>query len=635
MQLNKKTLSKIKTILFNYDLLNIKIKNKINSIYSNKPLKMNEKYLEKFALNFSVNEIDDIYLRLTQSNKLKPVIYFSMEYGISDLLPNYSGGLGILAGDHMKQSSESNIPIIAIGLLYRNGYFHQVISNYKQSEKYDLLKINRLASIKYNNKNQNLNIKVKTDRINIFAQVWELIIGKNKLYLLDTNIDENLDQNIKDLTDKLYGGDREKRFLQEILLGIGGMKLIYKLSLDYKGIHINEGHCAFALLERTRKLMKTGIDFNEAYQKVYNTSLFTTHTPVIHGNEEFDAELIQKYMKKYLKQFDLTPEDFVKINSIENSEKLMMTVLALNSAKYKNGVSKLHGETARQMWNNIDLKDSNISYITNGIHIGTWLNIDLNNVLLEQSGNSYQEKIENTDSETIINIRKRMKSELISYVNQRYNLGIENKEQIILTFARRFAPYKRAFLLFDAIHRLKRIFEHNNIIMFIAGKAHPEDVEGNEIIHNILTKISEFELSDRIFMLDNYDINLAKNLTSGSDIWLNTPLKPMEASGTSGMKSALNGGLNLSVLDGWWAEGYSGDNGFMINEFNAPERIKNEVENSYLMNELEYKVIPLFRDFTLNNKQLISYIKNSMVTIHDNFTSERMLKEYHEYYKKF
>jgi alpha-glucan phosphorylase-like protein len=621
--------NKIKFILLNYDLLNYKIKDKIDTLFYNK-IKINDEYLKKFKENFSEIEINSIYSEVIKKGNNNPVVYFSMEYGFSDLMPNYSGGLGILAGDYLKQASASGVNIIGIGLFYKYGYFYQKIVNNEQHEKYKKINIGNIVFEKLQKKGQDRIIKVKTDVVTIFAQIWRVKIGSSVLFLLDTDIDSN-EEYIRSLTDKLYGGDREKRLLQEILLGIGGMKLIWKTKTNPFAIHINEGHAAFALLENTRRIMLKGYSFEDAYKKTKQQAIFTTHTPVIHGNEEFEYKLIEKHLTKYLKLLNFSLDDFIQYSSIDNSKKLMMTVLAIKSSAMTNAVSELHARTANTMWK--DVSNNSILPVTNGIHINTWLNNDLKKELDLSDGDDYCSKISNLSEKSLITTRQVMKNKMINYINKRYHLKIQHN-RIVLSFARRFAPYKRADLLFEDMHRIKRIFKNNNLIMFIAGKAHPEDIEGKAIINKILTRIEKYDLNERIFFLDNYDIELAKRLTSGSDIWLNTPLKPMEASGTSGMKSALNGGLNLSIADGWWAEGYSGKNGFVINEINAPFRIKQIVENNYLLNELEYKVLPVFAHYSSDNYELISMMKESMITIHKLFSAERMLNDYIKIYNK-
>lgn len=631
-----KTEKKLKNIIFNHDLIKPKFSEKIYNIFGNETLKNNEKFIKKFKDNFTNNEIDEIYYSIFNNNlneKENIIAYFSMEYGINDFLPNYSGGLGILAGDHLKQSSENKLNLYAVGLFYKYGYFHQNIFKNKQIDSYYNINIHQIPhQIVCKKNNEKLIIKVRTDKTTIYAQVWKIKIGKSILFLLDTDIEENKNIDIRNLTDKLYSGNREKRFLQEMLIGIGGMKLFFKLGLYPSTIHINEGHVAFALLERIRKFMKTGLDFKSAFKINYETSIFTTHTPIIHGNEEFEKSLVEKHLSKYLKHFDLTVNQFIEKVSINKSDKLMMTVLSLKFSKYSNAVSKLHSDTATKMWKGVLNENRMIPNITNGIHLNTWLNNLLKTKFFNVKGDTYREKISYLTEDDINNFRNDLKNQLINYVNKRFKKEISiDKSTIIIGFARRFAPYKRAFLLFNDMHRLKRILNHKNIIVFISGKAHPQDTDGKKILNEILEKIDYYQLQDRIIFLENYDIELAKRLTSGCDIWLNTPLKPMEASGTSGMKSALNGGINFSVLDGWWYEAYNEKNGFIIREFNAPDKIKNYIENSYLLDELEYKIIPIFRE-NINKKTIL--IKESMITAFNYFLSGRMLNEYGILYDK-
>lgn len=599
------------------------------------------------------------------------IVYFSTEYGIHESFPNYSGGLGILSGDHLKSASDLGLPLVAIGLLYQQGYFQQKIN--QSGWQTELYSYNDFYSMPLNLVKTNdtpLIITVETPEGNIYNQVWELNAGRVRLFLLDSNIELNKSATIKKLTDQLYGGDRETRILQEMVLGIGGVRVLDSLNITPSAYHINEGHAAFALLERTRLLMhQYSIDFWTAVNLTKAGSVFTTHTPVPAGNEVFKKDLVQKYFSNYVHNLGISFDDLLKLGMIGNidaNEHFSMTILGLRLTNYRNGVSKLHGVVSQKMWANLwsefPIENVPIGSVTNGIHTLTWLSREFSELFDKYLSPEWREYIDNDGTwQEILNIpneelwreKQRRRAKLVffirnylakiqkNYLQPEQILNINtflNPDALTIGFARRFATYKRATLLFKDIERLKRIVMNpeNPVQIIISGKAHPKDTEGKQSIQNIITKIRENGLDKHIVFIENYDMVIARMLVKGCDVWLNNPIRPLEASGTSGMKAGLNGTLNFSVLDGWWDESYDGNNGFSIGDGEESEDYESlaESESKYMYDILENNIVKMFYDRNHNRvpENWVSYMKQSIKTIAGKFSTNRMVKDYTEKY---
>jgi starch phosphorylase len=602
------------------------------------------------------------------------IAYFSTEYGINESFPNYSGGLGVLSGDHLKSASDLGIPLVGVGLLYQEGYFRQrLLPNGWQSELYKFNNFNSmpLELLKDNNGNT---LKVNVDILGtpLFAQIWKAQIGRVALYLLDTNIPDNPNQEQKEVTFRLYGGTRETRIQQEILLGIGGMRALSLLGYNPYCLHINEGHAAFALLERTKEMMlKHSLNFWAAKEIVKSSSVFTTHTPVPAGNEAFKIDRISEYFKSYWKELGLSREEFIRLGQQEHFnevEDFSMTVLGLKLSSYHNGVSALHGVVSRRMWQNVwrgfPIEEVPIGSITNGIHTYTWVARELaelfDKYLGENWRNSADDKkvwdlIRNIPNEELWREKQKRKHELItfsrnylkekkkSYISKAELSNIDSflsTDALTIGFARRFATYKRATLIFQDMDRLKKILCNNEhpVQMIIAGKAHPHDVQGKEVIQQIIQKVKAYGLENKVVFLEDYDMQIGRLLVKGCDVWLNNPIRPLEASGTSGMKAGLNGTLNFSVLDGWWDESFNGTNGFAIGEGeeydNPDEGWQIEANQTYDM--LENSIVKTFYSRQRNIPiEWITMMKESIRTIAPEYSTSRMLKDYYnKYYSK-
>jgi glycogen phosphorylase len=596
------------------------------------------------------------------------IAYFSTEFGLNESVPIYSGGLGILSGDHMKSASDLGLPLVGVGLLYRNGFFKQYlnIDGWQQEEYVEnhfmRMSIRRVAD------SSGTNIKVSVehaDRV-IKAQIWKIDVGRIPLYFLDTDIDENLAED-REITSVLYGGDREMRIRQELVLGIGGIRALKALGIEPSVFHLNEGHSAFLLIERVRMCMEEKkLSFIEACEFVRATSVFTTHTPVPAGNEVFATELIDKYLEPFYKKLGLKKEEFLALgrqNPADTKETFSMTVLALKLSDHANGVSKLHGTISRSMWQNIwpnvPRSEIPITSITNGIHTNTWISYELAGLFDRYIGPVWKDEPadqtiwnsmpqipdaelwrshERRRERLVTFARTRLKEQLIrrgaSPNEIKYAEQVLDPESLTIGFARRFAQYKRGDLLFRDLARLKNILNSKTqpVQIIIAGKSHPNDNIGKELIKNIIHTIREPELRDKIVFIEDYDMNVAHYLVQGTDIWLNTPRRPLEASGTSGMKAAVNGVLNLSVLDGWWCEGYNGNNGWAIGsgeEYTDPN-YEDEIESKAVYDILEQDIVPLFytRGHDGLPREWIQKMKTSMQTICPAFNSNRMIEEY-------
>ncbi len=602
--------------------------------------------------------------------KDKKIAYFSTEFAIHESLPIYSGGLGVLSGDHLKSASDMGLPLVGIGLLYRNGYFKQHLSiDGWQIEEY---KVNNFYSMPLqlltDGSGQPLFIEISLPKSpSVFARIWKVQIGRVSLYLLDTDFEKNSIED-RTITGELYGGDKEMRIKQEKLLGVGGMKVLELLNIDPSVIHINEGHSAFLLLEKIRFLMKNnGLSFQEAQKVVKANCVFTTHTPVPAGNEVFSSQLVLTYFESLYKELGLTKDQFLSLGrdlKTENMDKdFSMTILALKACGKANGVSRLHATVSRQMWQNVwpelPRKEIPITHITNGIHTNTWISYEFTGLFQRYIGDAW---IDNPEDQTLWQrvadipdaelwrSHERRKERLVSFARSRLKAQLERRglskhmiafadevldtEALTIGFARRFATYKRGNLIFRNIERIKKILTNKEkpVQIIIAGKAHPKDDKGKEIIKSIVSLTADPELKNRVVFLEDYDMNVAHYLVQGVDVWLNNPLRPQEASGTSGMKAAVNGAINFSVLDGWWCESYNGENGWIIGSTDTYNDLEyqNEMESRSIYEMLEKEIVPLFYDRGQDDlpRGWIKKMKACMQTVGPMFNTNRMIEDY-------
>ena len=635
-----------------FDIIEKKnLKEKLHSIYREFKKYMNQ---------------ETYFGRKFYETKTPEICYLSAEYGIAKCLKLYSGGLGTLSGDHLKSSSDLGLPLIAIGLAYHYGYFRQYINlDNRQAELYEFSDFEQIPMmLELDEDYRPLKISIDLPGRKVFAQIWRVNIGRIKLYLLDTSVDENTVED-KRITDILYGGESEKRILQEILLGIGGMRILEALNINIKAFHINEGHSAFLCFERVKNYMqKYNIGFREAKTICYYSNIFTTHTPVPAGIDIFSRGLMDQYFRHYAENdlkisFDelFTEGDIAKGPS--SHEHFNMACLAINNSNFVNGVSKLHAEISRKMWS-LPPTRSQIVSITNGVHIKSYLSNESEKIYRKHFGRDWSridniwERVGEIPDNDIWEMRTQNRKKLIGYAREktidRIKLNREPDEKIsyieenllddkVLTvgFARRFATYKRGTLIFTDFERFKKLMANDKYkIQFIfSGKSHPRDEGGKHLISEII-RISEMEeFRNKIVFIENYDISVAKRLVQGCDIWLNNPRRPLEASGTSGMKIVANGGLNLSILDGWWCEGYTPETGWEINSPEkdnlSPEEI-DAAEAKSLYDTLESEILPLFYNRDNNNipVQWIKKIKSSIKNLAPYFNTDRMVKEYTE-----
>jgi len=597
----------------------------------------------------------------------RPVAYFSAEFGFHESIPNYSGGLGILAGDHCKSASDLDLNFVAIGLLYRHGYFKQEIDKDGAQQAISLNQnFHHLPIREVQRDGTNLLVSVRILDRDVFAKVWQLQVGRISLYLLDTDTPPN---NAEDrlITAELYGGDLEMRMHQEIVLGVGGVKTLSALGIEPEVFHMNEGHSAFLALERIRRnVVERNLDFYSALQLVGSANVFTTHTPVPAGNDSFSREMMRKYFGNFAKELNIPFDELFTFGQtrVDRNDPFSMTILALRMSRHSNGVSKLHGEVSRSLWTDVwsgvPEHEVPITSVTNGIHTKTWTAPEFAALYRKHLGD-WEEKLTEPDFwRRVIEIpdaqlwetHQQLKRRLIDFVRERVRArrerigaspeAIRNVNRIldpeILTigFARRFATYKRGSLLFSDKERLKRMLnDTTRPVQFIfAGKAHPRDDAGKTLIQEVYKFSLEAGFENRIVFLEDYDSYIARRLVQGVDLWLNNPLRPLEASGTSGMKLAPNGGLNLSVLDGWWAEGYNGNNGWAIGAEidDGTVEFQNEVDTSSLYQVLENQIIPLYYAKPDGKLPLawLQLMRESIRSITPIFNTHRMVKEYAE-----
>jgi starch phosphorylase len=603
------------------------------------------------------------------------IAYFSMEYGLQISLRLYSGGLGVLAGDYLKEASDCNSNMVAVGLLYRYGYFQQSISLHgDQIDNLPPQKFTQLPLLPVKDEHGEW-IKVQIDlkgRV-VFAKIWMLKVGRISLHLLDTDLDENSWED-RALTHRLYGGDNEHRLQQEILLGIGGIRALNALNVDADIYHCNEGHAAFLNLERLKNfVLQQSLSFDDALEVVRATSLFTTHTPVPAGHDYFHESLLYDYLNGYIRELGIEWPRFIglgRVNATDSHELFSMSHLAIRLSQEVNGVSKLHGKVSQEMFNVLypeyNPEELHIGYVTNSVHYPTWIAKEWHDLyektfgsafIKDQSNKAYWRKIQDVAPAEIMNIRKQLKHRLLEYVKAEQQetlarrgenprsifefINAIKEDALIFGFARRFATYKRAHLLFSNIERLAEIVNQAGkpIIFLFAGKAHPADQGGKELIKHIYNISKRPEFIGKVIFLENYNMEMAKLLVQGVDIWLNTPTRPKEASGTSGMKAALNGVMNFSVLDGWWAEGYRPDAGWSLPLERAytDQHLQNELDAESIYNILQFDIIPKYFDKDENgiSHTWVSYIKNIIAEVAPYFTMKRMLDHYYErFYNK-
>jgi glycogen phosphorylase len=626
-----------------------------------------------------VRRLDDVFQSYIQApprlqqdaiTKEHPVAYFCAEFGVHTSLPLYSGGLGILAGDHLKSASDLGLPLVAVGLLYRYGYFRQRLRNDGwQEEHYGETFPNDLPIHLINNDDGTpLRVEVLIRERKVLAQVWRADVGRVALYLLDTNIPENAETD-RWVTGHLYGGDRETRIVQEMLLGIGGVRLLRKLGVAPHVFHLNEGHSAFLTLELAREIVQAEQQpFAAAIDRVKQQCVFTTHTPVAAGNDEFDAALVVRaFGPGYLKELGLTEDEFLALGRVDQgnkSERYGLTPLAIRMCRSTNGVSRKHGEVSRALWQKLftgkTIEEVPITYITNGVHAPTWMSPLLRYLVENHIGHDWDSKIRDPKAwaevvasipdEELWNAHMRLKERLVAFIRHRsMQTRIAAGERadyieaastmfdpaaLIIGFARRVAGYKRWNLLLTDQQRLLRIInnEERPVQFVFAGKAHPQD-EGSKLV---LQQLAHWKydpaVRQRAVFLEDYDQEIARQLVQSVDVWLNVPRRPQEASGTSGEKVAINGGLNLSILDGWWLEGYDGTNGFAIGNGNdAVEVAKiDAVDAESLYRTLELEVVPLFynRDNDGIPRHWIAMMKRAVQTLGPQYNSDRMVEEY-------
>lgn len=602
-------------------------------------------------------------------NKNDLIAYFSAEYGLDETLPIYSGGLGILSGDHLKSASDLGIPLVAVGLLYKNGYFHQKINgNGDQETEYNDIDLYNLPiqPVK-TEEGEDLTIYIKFPKRRIYLKVWKIQVGRVSLYLLDSDIEKNNPED-RDVTLRLYGGDQEMRIRQEIVLGMGGVNLLTRaLKLKPTVYHMNEGHSSFLTLELIKNIIKEKqVSFDIARDIVSSMTVFTTHTPVPAGNDIFPISLVEKYFKDFWPRIAISREEFLKLGMkpFDDLEPgFNMGILALKIAGKKNGVSKLHGAVSRELfgeiWPEIAANESPIGYVTNGIHTCSWLAPSIkelyNKYLIPYWQDNIQynyvwEKIKNIPDEKLWEVHQERKQKLLKIVKnntterlRRSGYRYEDINSIVsqldpnaltIGFARRFATYKRATLIFKDLERITQILNNSErpVQLIFAGKAHPADKEGQDLIkyiHNI-SMMPQFK--GKIFLLENYNIAMSRFLISGVDVWLNNPRRPMEASGTSGQKASVNGVINFSVLDGWWAEGYNQKNGWRIGynkEYESYEA-QDVTDSQSLYETLEGKIIPAYYNQNQKgiSKEWLELMKESIITTGGNYSTSRMLADY-------
>lgn len=621
-----------------------------------------------------MKHVDEVYKMFRAYMDVKPnakrasVAYFSMEYGLNQVLKIYSGGLGMLAGDYLKEASDSNVDLCAVGFLYRYGYFRQSLSmDGQQIAKYDAQQFNSLPiEREYDKDGNQLVVEVPYRDYIVKALVWRVNVGRIKLYLLDTDNDFNSEYD-RPITYALYGGDWENRLKQEILLGIGGMLTLKKLGIKKDVYHCNEGHAALCNLQRLCDYREEGLSFNEAMELVRASGLYTVHTPVPAGHDYFDEELFGKYMGSYANKLGISWDEFIgmgRTNPDDHSERFCMSTFACNTCQEINGVSKLHGWVSQKMfaplWKGYFAEENSVGYVTNGVHLPTWTATEWRKLydkyydksfMSDQSNEDIWHAIYNVPDAEIWETRMALKVKLIKYIKDKFTqqwlrnqgdpakvvqvLEKINPNALMIGFCRRFATYKRAHLLFTDLERLDKIVNNPErpVLFFFSGKAHPADGAGQGLIKKIFEISRMPQFLGKIIFLEDYDMQLARRLVSGVDIWMNTPTRPLEASGTSGEKAELNGVVNLSVLDGWYVEGYRKGAGWALPEKRTykDQNYQDQLDAATIYSLLENEIAPLFfnKDAkTGYSKEWIQVVKNSIATIAPHYTMKRQLDDY-------
>ncbi|MCY4465254.1 MAG: alpha-glucan family phosphorylase [Chloroflexi bacterium] len=598
------------------------------------------------------------------------IAYFSMEFGLTECLQNYSGGLGVLSGDHLKSASDLGVPLIGVGILYQEGYFQQVLNaDGYQQESYPINDyVNLPLRLQLDEQGDPIKIAVPLPGRELYAQIWKVQVGRVALYLLDSNIEDNAWEEDRNLTDRLYGGDRRTRIRQEILMGIGGVRALRALGISADVFHMNEGHSAFLLLERIRDFMQDDSQtFEQARALTAASSIFTVHTPVPAGLERFDFDLIDEHFNDMMRELGLSREQFLDLGreNLGNYELFSMSVMALNLSSGTNGVAQLHGAVSREMWRwvypNVPVHEVPIGAITNGIHVQTWVSQEMAQLFdryldpawrQEEARHEVWEGVSSIPDAELWRTHVRRRERLVAFARDRLRAqllrrGVSqteletadevlNPDALTIGFARRFATYKRATLIFYDLERLRRLIaDSDRPVQFIfAGKAHPHDHLGKELIRSIINVARDPDFRESIVFLENYDMNVARYMVQGVDVWLNTPRRPKEASGTSGMKVIYNGGLNCSIPDGWWAEAYRRDIGWSIGngeEYREDEWAHQDyVESLALYNLLEQDIVPLFYRQSRDGlpREWIRRVKRSIQRLGAEFNTQRMVQQY-------
>ena len=595
------------------------------------------------------------------------IAYFSMEYGLTDHLKIYSGGLGVLAGDYLKEASDSRVDMVAVGFLYRYGYFNQSLSvDGQQIAEYEAQQFSKLPVEQVKDEAGNpLSIAVPYPNRLVYAHIWRVAVGRINLYLLDTDIDMNSDYD-RSISHQLYGGDNENRLKQEIMLGIGGILALQRLGLQKDIYHCNEGHAAFINLQRLVDLVeRERLSIYEALEVVRSSSIYTVHTPVPAGHDYFEEDLLGRYMYEYPMRLGISWQDFINMgrNNPDTPEKFCMSVFACNTCQAVNGVSYLHGEVSKKMfahlWKGYFPEENHVGYVTNGVHLPTWAASEWKSLYEryfskdfynDQSNLDIWSKIYDVPAREIWQTRMTLKNKLIRFIKTQFEenwlktqqdpskivslINHMNSEALIIGFGRRFATYKRAYLLFQNLEKLSEIVNNPSrpVIFLFTGKAHPADGAGQGLIKNIIEISRMPQFLGKIIFLENYDMRLAKRLISGVDVWLNTPTREQEASGTSGEKAQMNGVINFSVKDGWWYEGYTEGAGWAITEKQTYEntQYQDQLDAATIYTMLEKEIIPLF--FEENEDGIpegwIDVIRNSIAKITPRYTTKRMIDDY-------
>ena len=623
------------------------------------------RYLSLF--NMACRRYDAQVRKPTPQPDGKLIAYFSAEYGLTECLPIYSGGLGILSGDHLKSSSDGSLPLVGVGLLYQQGYFRQVLNpDGWQQERYPTNDFYTQPVLPVRNAaGQDLKVAVKLPTGPVVIQVWQISVGRLKLYLLDTNIPDNTLPEDRDITDSLYGGETDTRIRQEIVLGIGGLRALKALGLEPTVYHINEGHSAFLALERIRVLMQEQrLSFDEALQASRINNVFTTHTSVPAGIDLFDAGLMYHYFNEYCRESGIEFEQLVtlgRLNPSDKQERFSMAILALKASAHRNAVSRLHREISQEMWHQLwpqlPVWEVPITSITNGVHLPSWINGDLGNLYDQYLQPDWRdrfaepgiwEQIKDIPDEELLEAHRRRKRRLINFIRHRQNASalrrgassaeirqsgeVLDPNALTIGFARRFATYKRATLLFRDPARLKRILCNKEmpVQIVIAGKAHPKDQPGKNFIRDIVQLSRDPELWKHVAFVEDYDMKVGRELVQGVDLWLNNPKRGMEACGTSGMKAGMNGVLNLSILDGWYDEAYEKSGGWAIGEREPYAEEQDALHAGEIYHLLENEIVPMFYERRDQGapREWMRRVKQSLIYVTTNFDCRRMVAEY-------